>query len=249
MNGAFYCRSELSAPWGLTLPPMPGYLWFHVATSGECWLEADGAERDAAPARRPRARAARRGTSPAQRTRRAGAGDPRARAGAGQRPLRDPSPRRRRRADDAGLRRRALRPPGRRNLVEILPATIHIEAPLASAGVDAEHAATDGRRGQGATARWRGRDHAPRRHPRDPGDPLLDRDRPGRADAAGSARCRTDRSAARSRSSTASRRGRGRSPRWRASWRCRARPSPPASPSSSASRPCTTSRAGGCTWR
>ncbi|MBA3294520.1 MAG: AraC family transcriptional regulator [Geodermatophilaceae bacterium] len=41
MSGAFYCRSELSAPWGLTLPPMPGYLWFHVITSGAAWLEAD----------------------------------------------------------------------------------------------------------------------------------------------------------------------------------------------------------------
>jgi AraC-like DNA-binding protein len=39
MNGAFYCRSELTAPWGLTLPPMPGYLWFHVVTSGRLWLE------------------------------------------------------------------------------------------------------------------------------------------------------------------------------------------------------------------
>ena len=34
MSGAFYCRSELSAPWGMTLPPMPGYLWFHVVTAG-----------------------------------------------------------------------------------------------------------------------------------------------------------------------------------------------------------------------
>jgi AraC-like DNA-binding protein len=41
MNGAFYCRSELTAPWGLTLPPMPGYVWFHVVTSGRLWLEAD----------------------------------------------------------------------------------------------------------------------------------------------------------------------------------------------------------------
>jgi AraC-like DNA-binding protein len=40
MNGAFYCRSELTAPWGLTLPPMPGYLWFHVPTSGGVLLEA-----------------------------------------------------------------------------------------------------------------------------------------------------------------------------------------------------------------
>ena len=39
MNGAFYCRSELTAPWGLTLPPMPGYIWFHVVTSGRLWLE------------------------------------------------------------------------------------------------------------------------------------------------------------------------------------------------------------------
>jgi AraC-like DNA-binding protein len=44
MNGAFYCRSELSAPWGLTLPPMPGYLWFHVVTSGRAWLETDQAD-------------------------------------------------------------------------------------------------------------------------------------------------------------------------------------------------------------
>jgi AraC-like DNA-binding protein len=43
MNGAFYCRSELSAPWGLTLPPMPGYLWFHVPTSGEALLETPNA--------------------------------------------------------------------------------------------------------------------------------------------------------------------------------------------------------------
>jgi AraC-like DNA-binding protein len=39
MNGAFYCRSELSAPWGLTLMPMPGYLWFHVVTHGRVLLE------------------------------------------------------------------------------------------------------------------------------------------------------------------------------------------------------------------
>ena len=44
MNGAFYCRSELSAPWGLTLMPMPGYLWFHVVTHGRVLLETpDGA--------------------------------------------------------------------------------------------------------------------------------------------------------------------------------------------------------------
>src|SRR4051812_12148929 len=40
MDGAFYCHSELTAPWGLTLPAMPGYLWFHVVTSGRLRLEA-----------------------------------------------------------------------------------------------------------------------------------------------------------------------------------------------------------------
>ena len=45
MNGAFYCRAELSAPWGLTMPPMPGYLWFHVVVTGSLRLEAP----DAAP--------------------------------------------------------------------------------------------------------------------------------------------------------------------------------------------------------
>jgi AraC-like DNA-binding protein len=42
MDGAFYCRSELSAPWGLALPPMPGYVWFHVVISGGLRLETPG---------------------------------------------------------------------------------------------------------------------------------------------------------------------------------------------------------------
>lgn len=44
MNGAFYCLSELSAPWGMALPPMPGYLWFHVVVTGRFRLETDEAE-------------------------------------------------------------------------------------------------------------------------------------------------------------------------------------------------------------
>lgn len=44
MNGAFYCRSELSAPWGLTMPVMPRYMWFHVVTAGRVWLASDGGE-------------------------------------------------------------------------------------------------------------------------------------------------------------------------------------------------------------
>jgi AraC-like DNA-binding protein len=43
MSGAFYCRSDLTAPWGMTLPPMPGYLWFHVVTAGSALLETEDA--------------------------------------------------------------------------------------------------------------------------------------------------------------------------------------------------------------
>ena len=45
MTGAFYCSSELSAPWGTTLPPFPGYAWFHVISEGGCELEAEGEAR------------------------------------------------------------------------------------------------------------------------------------------------------------------------------------------------------------
>ena len=45
MSGAFYCRSELSVPWGLTLPPLPGYAWFHVMTDGASELEVEGRSR------------------------------------------------------------------------------------------------------------------------------------------------------------------------------------------------------------
>jgi AraC-type DNA-binding domain-containing proteins len=44
VTGTFYCRSELTAPWGLTLPPMPESLWFHIVTAGRCRLEVEGAE-------------------------------------------------------------------------------------------------------------------------------------------------------------------------------------------------------------
>ncbi|MGD7653585.1 MAG: AraC family transcriptional regulator [Verrucomicrobiales bacterium] len=40
MSGTFYARSELSEPWGMDLPAMPGCLLFHVVTDGECWVES-----------------------------------------------------------------------------------------------------------------------------------------------------------------------------------------------------------------
>jgi AraC-like DNA-binding protein len=44
MSGAFYCHSEFTEPWGLTLPPLPEYLWFHVVTSGRVSLDLGGEE-------------------------------------------------------------------------------------------------------------------------------------------------------------------------------------------------------------
>jgi AraC-like DNA-binding protein len=39
MSGAFYCRSEFTEPWGLSLPPLQDHLWFHVVTSGRVVVE------------------------------------------------------------------------------------------------------------------------------------------------------------------------------------------------------------------
>lgn len=44
ISGTFYCRSELTAPWGLDLPPEPESMWFHVVTAGCCWLDVEGDE-------------------------------------------------------------------------------------------------------------------------------------------------------------------------------------------------------------
>jgi AraC-like DNA-binding protein len=44
MNGAFHCRAELSAPWGFSMPRLPGHLWFHLVTSGAAWLDVAGKE-------------------------------------------------------------------------------------------------------------------------------------------------------------------------------------------------------------
>lgn len=44
MDGMFYCLSELTAPWGLELPPMPDCLWFHVVTEGACVLTTASGE-------------------------------------------------------------------------------------------------------------------------------------------------------------------------------------------------------------
>ncbi|MEM7144915.1 MAG: AraC family transcriptional regulator [Verrucomicrobiota bacterium] len=38
LSGTFFCRSELSAPWGIELPPMPDSLMFHIVTEGTAWI-------------------------------------------------------------------------------------------------------------------------------------------------------------------------------------------------------------------
>jgi AraC-like DNA-binding protein len=45
MSGAFYCHSELTEPWGLELPALPGYLWFHVVAAGGFELELPDGDR------------------------------------------------------------------------------------------------------------------------------------------------------------------------------------------------------------
>lgn len=44
LTGTLYCRAELTAPWGIDLPPMEGCMMFHIVTAGACWLEVEGAE-------------------------------------------------------------------------------------------------------------------------------------------------------------------------------------------------------------
>lgn len=38
LNGLVYASSELSAPWGIEMPPMEGKIMFHIVTQGACWL-------------------------------------------------------------------------------------------------------------------------------------------------------------------------------------------------------------------
>jgi hypothetical protein len=36
LTGTLYCRSELTAPWGVDLPPIEGCMMFHVVTADLC---------------------------------------------------------------------------------------------------------------------------------------------------------------------------------------------------------------------
>ena len=42
LTGVLYCSAELSDPWGIEVPELPGVMNVEVVTSGQCWLELDG---------------------------------------------------------------------------------------------------------------------------------------------------------------------------------------------------------------
>ncbi len=44
LTGTLYCRSELSAPWGIDMPAFEDHMMFHVVTGGHCWLDVEGEE-------------------------------------------------------------------------------------------------------------------------------------------------------------------------------------------------------------
>ncbi|HBQ41254.1 MAG TPA: AraC family transcriptional regulator, partial [Halieaceae bacterium] len=44
LNGAVYANSELTAPWGIEMPPMAGMMMFHILTEGGCWLRFNNNE-------------------------------------------------------------------------------------------------------------------------------------------------------------------------------------------------------------
>ena len=42
MTGVLYCNAELSDPWGIEIPALPGVMNVEVVTSGHCWIELEG---------------------------------------------------------------------------------------------------------------------------------------------------------------------------------------------------------------
>jgi len=44
LTGTYYCKSELTAPWGVDLPAFDGCMMFHIVTAGHCWLDVEGEE-------------------------------------------------------------------------------------------------------------------------------------------------------------------------------------------------------------
>lgn len=44
LEGSLYGLSDLTAPWGIELPPLQGKMMFHIVTQGQCWLMPENGE-------------------------------------------------------------------------------------------------------------------------------------------------------------------------------------------------------------
>jgi AraC-like DNA-binding protein len=44
LTGTLYCRAELTAPWGIDMPPLEDCMMFLIVTAGTGWLEVEGEE-------------------------------------------------------------------------------------------------------------------------------------------------------------------------------------------------------------
>ncbi len=44
LTGSLYCRAELTAPWGIDMPPLEDCMMFLIVTAGAGWLEVEGEE-------------------------------------------------------------------------------------------------------------------------------------------------------------------------------------------------------------
>ncbi|MFC1750417.1 AraC family transcriptional regulator [Pseudomonadota bacterium] len=44
LTDSFYCRSELTAPWGVDQPTFDDCMMFHIVIAGHCWLEVKDEE-------------------------------------------------------------------------------------------------------------------------------------------------------------------------------------------------------------
>jgi len=42
LTGVLYCQAELTAPWGIDLPRLPGCIMIQIVNSGACWLDIAG---------------------------------------------------------------------------------------------------------------------------------------------------------------------------------------------------------------
>ena len=238
-------------PGGWSCRRSPDCLMFHVVTAGRCWLETSRGESPPRCSRAtsrscPTARAIGSSASPA----RADGAALRPSARAGQRAVRGPPPRRRRRAHEPRLRRRALRSPGRAPPGRAPAARSSASRPPASEQEwiqgTLRFMAAEARalRPGGETVITRLADILVIQAIRS----WIEQDPAAQDGLARRAAGPADRTRHRAHPSRARARP-GPWRRWRPRSRCRARRSPPASRSASASRPCTTSRAGGCTSR